>query len=400
MGQGLAVNSADPSILQEAKNPGTSISSDGDLPGLLRKAGDTSSSGKNKEIRPFEHIWRKAAVRMFCGPRDRPGRAIASSLVCVARVSDPLASASPSLAGHLFKIKQSPESKRQEYLRRLGIQPVSRDAGKRMPVGEYEGGLRENRLEPYTSYAVKQDFEFLSPTGPRGSGDFRRSFLSKLSYQKVWLPKLHRAPMHNTLIIFDWDDTLLCSSFLFASKRMMYCSGPSVTGRLAGVARAARETLALAKRFGETIIITNAAPSWVQQSARKYLPHLVPELQGMEIISARQRYERDFPNDISEWKAKTFLEIQKRKPEAITNLVSVGDSPYEIDAALAIGELFPQAVVKTVKFRELPIPEELEKELQLVRERLQSIVESGQDLQVALEQKSFPNTDLNQGADC
>jgi len=41
----------------------------------------------------------------------------------------------------------------------------------------------------------------------------RKSYLSKLLFTKVWQPT-KKAKDHNTLIIFDWDDTLLCTSFL------------------------------------------------------------------------------------------------------------------------------------------------------------------------------------------
>lgn len=381
MGQGLAATATDLRRLQGAKATGTPLSRSRNAPGLFRKAGD--ASGEFDAVELAEHSWRKAAVHMFRWSLDSYGCAIASALARTARVSDPLAS-----AGHLLRTRQSPDRKRQEYLRRLGIQSVSDGTGGCMPVG--------NQPEPNTSHEADEKVEFVSPTD---AGDFRRSFLCKLSYGKVWVPKTHRPRIHNTLIIFDWDDTLLCSNFLYASKQMIYCSGPSVTRRFAGVAKAAQELLTFAKRLGETMIITNAASSWVQHSARRYLPRILPEMEGIEIISARERYELDFPNNISKWKAQTFLDIQGRRSEAITNFISIGDSSYEMDAALAIGELFPRAVVKTVKFHEKPTPEELEKELQLVSQRLQGIVESGHDLQVGLERKLFRNTDLNWGAD-
>ena len=38
--------------------------------------------------------------------------------------------------------------------------------------------------------------------------------MSKLTYQKVWLTALDKPKLHETAIIFDWDDTLLCTSFI------------------------------------------------------------------------------------------------------------------------------------------------------------------------------------------
>jgi hypothetical protein len=42
----------------------------------------------------------------------------------------------------------------------------------------------------------------------------RNNFLSKLAYQKMWISPQARPKTHQTSIIFDWDDTILCTSFL------------------------------------------------------------------------------------------------------------------------------------------------------------------------------------------
>lgn len=44
---------------------------------------------------------------------------------------------------------------------------------------------------------------------------------------------------------------------------------------------------------------------------------------------------------------------------AITNLVCIGDSNVEIDAGKHLATQFPTAMIKTVKFRENPSPDEL-----------------------------------------
>ena len=42
----------------------------------------------------------------------------------------------------------------------------------------------------------------------------RRNLLSKLTYEKIWLTKMQKPKPYETVIIFDWDDTLLCTSFI------------------------------------------------------------------------------------------------------------------------------------------------------------------------------------------
>jgi len=65
-----------------------------------------------------------------------------------------------------------------------------------------------NKQESSTS--LQSEFELSTvKTGE----DIRRSYIAKLIYKKIWQPT-KKEKDHNTLIIFDWDDTLLCTSFL------------------------------------------------------------------------------------------------------------------------------------------------------------------------------------------
>ena len=44
--------------------------------------------------------------------------------------------------------------------------------------------------------------------------EHRKSAYSKLTYKKVWVPPMYQPKTSQTCIIFDWDDTLLCTTFL------------------------------------------------------------------------------------------------------------------------------------------------------------------------------------------
>eukprot|EP00356_Strombidium_inclinatum_P012786 CAMPEP_0170493988 /NCGR_PEP_ID=MMETSP0208-20121228/14378_1 /TAXON_ID=197538 /ORGANISM="Strombidium inclinatum, Strain S3" /LENGTH=70 /DNA_ID=CAMNT_0010769973 /DNA_START=1112 /DNA_END=1324 /DNA_ORIENTATION=- len=44
-------------------------------------------------------------------------------------------------------------------------------------------------------------------------------------------------------------------------------------------------------RYGHTFIITNAGDGWVQFSAKRFMPSLLPVLKEITIISARANYE-------------------------------------------------------------------------------------------------------------
>ena len=57
-----------------------------------------------------------------------------------------------------------------------------------------------------------------------------------------------------------------------------------------------------ARALGTTLIITNAEEGWVQHSSKLYLPKVLPALRGVPIISARSRFEGQYPGEAATWK--------------------------------------------------------------------------------------------------
>jgi len=140
---------------------------------------------------------------------------------------------------------------------------------------------------------------------------------------------------------------------------------------------------------GKVFIITNASDGWVQHSAAMCMPELSEPLKQIEVISARAGFENAFPGDSHAWKMHSFLQVQnKLQMEAVTNLISVGDSHIEMDAVHLLGRSFAHALVKTVKLWERPTPYELIKQLEVVKEKLPEIYESGTTLNIWLERES------------
>jgi len=299
---------------------------------------------------------------------------------------------------------------REDYLHRLGINKDKRAADNRSrnSATVEAPGLLETTKESEEGVVVgggrgstasliegeelsvevpnaKEDFE-MNVLDLKSQDDFRLGYLRKLSYQKVWVPKAQRPPDHQTVIIFDWDDTLLCTSYL--NFRQDQPLQPSVERHLRGIESAAKRLLELAGRLGHTFIITNAMYGWVEYSAAKYVPDLLPVLQNVRVISARGKYEAQYPGEVSKWKIQAFLEVQRQlNSEIITNLISLGDSNFEMDAVHVMGKEFAQAMIKTIKFRENPSPEELLKQLDLVYQKFERIVENARNLKIGLERK-------------
>merc|ERR1712176_1334348 len=124
---------------------------------------------------------------------------------------------------------------------------------------------------------------------------------------------------------------------------------------------------------------------WVELSAARWAPELLPILRKVQVISARDKFEAAFPQDVGQWKIQAFLEVQRELDDtSITNLIALGDAEYEMEAARVMGDEFSEGLVKTVKFRPNPDPEEHVQQLQLVAQNLERIIVSVRNLKVNL----------------
>jgi len=92
-------------------------------------------------------------------------------------------------------------------------------------------------------------------------------------------------------------------------------------------------------------------------------------------------------------------ELQKQlSPQTITNFISIGDSNFERDAAHMIRATFANAIVKTVKLVEMPSPEELLWQQEVVLAKLPNIVNDGKskDLHLQRQQVNSIHFQLNE----
>jgi hypothetical protein len=170
----------------------------------------------------------------------------------------------------------------------------------------------------------------------------------------------------NTVIIFDWDDTLLCSSAL-------HCCLPN---QFVELEETVETVLQMAMSLGRTIIVTNAMESWIQETTRRFMPRLLPTLERLLIVYARNNWERLWPGDTFAWKRESFRETLHDKLGSDLNLLVIGDSLSEIRAAEALADLLGRSsLVKTVKFKALPSPTDLLGELRTILPELTRLVE-------------------------
>eukprot|EP00350_Pseudokeronopsis_sp_OXSARD2_P001731 CAMPEP_0170543820 /NCGR_PEP_ID=MMETSP0211-20121228/2798_1 /TAXON_ID=311385 /ORGANISM="Pseudokeronopsis sp., Strain OXSARD2" /LENGTH=125 /DNA_ID=CAMNT_0010847293 /DNA_START=1005 /DNA_END=1382 /DNA_ORIENTATION=- len=109
---------------------------------------------------------------------------------------------------------------------------------------------------------------------------------------------------------------------------------------------------------GQVVIITNANAGWVYYSASKLLPRSYEIIASrVKVISARDNHSQESPDDQYHWKKRAFIALKDDKDlkfndDALINLIVVGDSAFEMEAADALGQSIEKCLVKTVKLCE------------------------------------------------
>jgi len=201
---------------------------------------------------------------------------------------------------------------------------------------------------------------------------------------------LDRKRKPETVIFFDWDDTLIPSSFLSGKGYRLDTDNErlkEMESSLKELEHSVIGVLRLAMTFGEVHIVTNAETGWVQLSAQKFMPGIVPLLEKVEVLSARSTFEGMFPDSPLKWKfyafqqklAHSFSETKSEK-----NVVSFGDSHVEREAVRAVTRGFSNTTTKSVKFAERPSLEQLRRQIELVTNCFQYIHNHEGDLDLQL----------------
>lgn len=190
-----------------------------------------------------------------------------------------------------------------------------------------------------------------------------------------------------TCVVFDWDDTLLSSSWLAQNGLTLDAPIPiEFTAQLAKLETTVSMVLERALVSGTVIIITNAESRWVELSCSKFIPGILPLLCRIKIISARSTFEHIFV-DADEWKLAAFAQeisiVYLSKPEIRKNIISFGDSIHERKALFKVAQDL-KALPKSIKFVERPTIDQLQRQLDLVGSCLFEICKKTESLDLML----------------
>jgi hypothetical protein len=194
-----------------------------------------------------------------------------------------------------------------------------------------------------------------------------------------------------TLIIFDWDDTVLPSSWISLQGLGLGVDQVATAdqqSQLDVVAESAEETLTHAQQFGSVVLVTNAETGWIEMSCWKFLPSLYRRISDFKILSARSKYEQNGVTSPFEWKSRAFTaEIDGYFASSRTvrrNVISFGDSAHEREAVIRATQEMSNCRTKSLKLVERPEISELSREHRVISACLGAIVKHNGNLDLCI----------------
>lgn len=195
-------------------------------------------------------------------------------------------------------------------------------------------------------------------------------------------------------IVFDWDDTLIPSSFLEASgngsldkqdlRRILQLE-PTEWKKLDHFVS---KFLTQLGKNADLYIVSNAKLSWIKTSSSILMPltnGVLAEIeQKKKLISAREFFfsgilkpnQKEIFETLPDWKSLTFALVLG----TYKNIISLGDSDYERRALHAMPNPENKMVKKNIKFLESPDMELLLEQLTFIKSQWNTFAQSNEDV--------------------
>lgn len=182
-----------------------------------------------------------------------------------------------------------------------------------------------------------------------------------------------------TLIIFDWDDTLMCSTFLAKYNRIL--EGEQLE-KAKHLGEKVTQILMKAKRLGNVYIVSNSSYSWILHTAIKFLGMDKSIFDDIDILSCRDC--KDISKyDQEEWKEVAFSKLEKNFIP-YNNIILIGDSDDDVEPSYDIQRKFPEKNISSIKFICYPSsPKLMEDELDFLAENVKDFADKKYNVDLA-----------------
>ena len=249
----------------------------------------------------------------------------------------------------------------------------------------------EDDVKGHRKHSVPLETEKFFVNFSKMHDDLRGAYFNKLLLKGFLnLESRDNIMKTNRIFIFDWDDTLLCTTVLspggyFDDSRVIL---PGKLKKIKHLESLVQKLLTNATEKGDTYIITNSEQGWVEYSCKRFFPNVYNLLSKIKIISARALYDKKYPNNYKTWKNMAFNDIIKNYDLCLpSNIICMGDSTYEMEAAQGLSNKFTNGFIKAIKFKELPKIDELISQLNLILDKFNFIYSACKNWTITIDKK-------------
>ncbi|MBA43035.1 MAG: hypothetical protein CMF62_03385 [Magnetococcales bacterium] len=167
--------------------------------------------------------------------------------------------------------------------------------------------------------------------------------MQDISKNKIYLSLvinqiIQQIPKHSFSVL-DWDDTLFPTSWIH--KKQIDLNNKNIRKQnipfFVELDDILFKFLIKLLNMSKVVIVTNARMKWIKKTSE-----LIPNTSDLinnyiEIISARDLHEKQFPNNSHKWKELVFRDIINIRLSNSKNIISVGDGNSEY---LALNKLY------------------------------------------------------------
>ena len=195
-----------------------------------------------------------------------------------------------------FSTLESPGLKQKKQLRIETYRIKEPDTDSPPFTGNKSNDFSYSSDERYNLKLQNQQSVFDKTFQKKSANEIRSKYLAKLMYHRVWLAPIQKPRSHQNIVILDYDDTILPTTFLDPEDEAdMEHLVLKFKNKLAAVEE---QVLTLLKNFlqvSKVLIITNAKIGWVEYSSSILLPKVHQMImQYIPVISARGQFEHKF----------------------------------------------------------------------------------------------------------
>lgn len=194
-----------------------------------------------------------------------------------------------------------------------------------------------------------------------------------------------------TLFILDWDDTLMCTSFITLKSQSLSKEDRNLILNLGNLVS---HFLSHCQEYGKVIILTNSSEIWVKKTSIENLGISDFVDKNIKIISTRDNYLKK-GIDKNNWKEMALDEIFNKYGNKIKSLICASDSENDINIFKKFKQKNKDINISTIKFKRKPNPLILIKEIKYLMKNISNIIGTNKNYYLLKETKEKKSDDFN-----